>query len=74
MRKEVLLKASEERGIRNLGEATEIPQFFGEGKKKDKQGIRGNGKDFLKDQSRKKAGESSMKRFWQSEKVSFKVI
>lgn len=49
--KEVLLKACEKRGIRNLGKAAEIPKFFTNGKKEDKKGIGRDGKNLLKYES-----------------------
>ena len=56
-RKEVLLKTCEKRGIRHLGETAELPKFLTEGKKKDKEGVGRDRKDFLKDECRKEAVE-----------------
>ncbi len=57
IRKELLLKTGEERGIGDFGEAAEIPEFPAEGKKEDKQGIGRDGKDLLKDESREETGK-----------------
>lgn len=57
IRKEVLFKACEERGIRDFGKAAEIPKFLTEGKEEDKKGIRGNGEDLLQDKSREESSE-----------------
>jgi hypothetical protein len=55
IREEILLEPCEERGIRDIGKATEIPKFFTEIEEKDEQGVGRNGQNFLKDKSRKKA-------------------
>lgn len=52
-----MFKACEKRGIRHLGKPAEISKFLTEGKKKDQQGIRRDGKNFLKDEGRKEAVE-----------------
>lgn len=51
-----LFEESKQRGVRNLLEATEITDILAEVKKKDKQGVRGDGKNLLKDESSQKAG------------------
>ena len=55
--KEPLLKAGEKRCIRDFFEPTELPQFFTETKEEDEQGIGRNGKNLLKDKSRKETGK-----------------
>lgn len=57
IRKELLLKTGEERGIGDFGEAAENPEFFAEGKKEDKKGIRRDGKNLLKDEGREETGK-----------------
>ena len=55
--KKIFPETSKERGIRNLVKAAEIPEFPAEGKEKDEQRIRRDGKDLLKDESRKESGK-----------------
>lgn len=57
-RKKILLKACEKRGVRHFGKAAEIPKFLADGKKKNAEGVRKDGKDFSKD----KRGKETMKR------------
>lgn len=55
-RLKVLTESCKKRGIGDFGEAAEIPKFFAEGKKKDKQRIGGNRKNLLKDEGRQETG------------------
>jgi len=55
--KEVLFETGEKRGIGDFCEPAEIPQFLTEAKEEDEQGIGRNGKNLLKDKSRKEAGK-----------------
>ena len=47
IRKKLLFKVGKEWGIRDFGEAAEIPQFLTKVKKKDKERVGGDGKDLL---------------------------
>ncbi|MCM1176020.1 MAG: hypothetical protein NC341_13365 [Blautia sp.] len=58
VRSKVLFEASQEGGIGDFGKAAEIPEFLREPEEKEQEGIRGDGKDFLKD----KGGKESFKR------------
>jgi len=53
IRLKVLFETGQERRIRHPGKAAEIPEFPAQAEKKEQEGIRGDGKDFLKDEGRK---------------------
>ena len=53
IRLKVLFETCQERGVGHLGKTTEIPEFPGKREEKEQKGIRGDGKDFLKDEGRK---------------------
>lgn len=55
IRLKVLFETGQERCIGHLGKTAEIPEFPGQPKEKEQEGIRGDGKDFLKDECGKES-------------------
>lgn len=53
IRLKVLFEPGHKRSIRHFGKATELPEFPAKSEEKEQKGIRGDGKDFLKDEGGK---------------------
>ena len=55
IRLKAVFEACQERSIGHLGKTAEIPEFPRQSEEKEEKGIRGDGKDFLEDESRKES-------------------